>query len=856
MTFSEWQRIEELFQAALQLQALERSVYLTNQCRENEELRREVESLLEASESDVTFIEQPAVSLGLKVLSSQSRQLIAGQSIGHYRIVRPLGSGGMGEVYLAEDCTLERQVALKFLAGGLGNDQWAKEQLMKEARAVARLENSNICGVHGLEEIGQDTFIVMPYVEGETLASLLRRETPSLDRALDFAEQTVGALAAAHLHGVIHRDIKPQNIVVTPEGRIKVLDFGLAKLVQQNRGVSKDGAGIDQTSQVGGVMGTIAYMSPEQIRGEELDGRSDIFSLGIVLYEMLGGCNPFVRDTNEEILLAIKEKEPSSLRAVPENLVSIVRRCLAKNRTERFETTEDLLSAIQAIRAERGRPAVVGYFDAMRRHRHFRKYAAAALALFVSVLGASSFIYSRVSAVHTLAIVPITNLSADSSLDYLSTGLTRTLYEKFSYLPRLTVRLPTEVPSTQTDEIVRAGRQLRVESVMSGEILKQGESLMLRVRVFDTADGTLRMEHTSSIDTTNLFALQDDITRRVTSALGLWLIGNEKKLLTKQQTDSEEALRSYMKGRVDQGLRRNRDNIKAAINNFQHAVDLDPAFARAYTGLADCYVIMQTVTYGEMTSREAINKARWNALKALEIDYSLPEAQTSMGVIRLRHDWEWRQAEQDFKRAIDLKPSYAPAHYWYSNLLAVMHRFDEAISESERARELDPYSPLSAMNYGRALYYARRFEAANEYFGTLLKEKPDYAQFLNLRGLVQLQLQDVPAAIITLEKLRSLDYLMAAAPLGYAYGKAGQREKAEEILRKLDDLSRDRHIPVQEKAIIHMGMGDFDEAFSLLEESFGERFAALAYLNTDPLYDDLRGDPRFEALARRIGVFR
>jgi serine/threonine-protein kinase len=854
MTSSEWQRIEELFQAASQLQGPERSVYLTQECREDEKLRREVESLLEASESAESFIDQSAVSLGLKVLSSRGRQLVSGQSIGHYKIIRPLGSGGMGEVYLAEDCTLQRQVALKFLAGGLGDDKWAKDQLMKEARAVARLENSNICGVHGLEEIGPDNFIVMQYVEGETLASLLLHETPGLDRALDFAEQTVDALAAAHLHGIIHRDIKPQNMIVTPEGRIKVLDFGLAKFVLQNRGLGKQRSGMDQTAQLGLVMGTIAYMSPEQIRGAELDGRSDIFSFGIVLYEMLSGCNPFVRDSNEETLRAIQEQEPAPLpRGVSEDLVSIVRRCLAKNRTERFETTEDLLVALRAAR-ERRRPTAAGYFQTFRRHRHFSKYVVAALALFICVLAAAGFLYAKVSRVRTLAVVPITNLSADSNLDYLSVGLTRNLYDKFSYLPRLKVRVPTEVPSQQTEDLIRAGRELKVEAVLSGEILKQGELLLLRVRILNTADGTLRFEHTFNMDPTNMFALQDEITRQVAPAMGLWLIGRERNLLNRHQTENQEALNAYMHGRHYWSLKRDRNSIQAAIRFFDRAIELDPVFAKAYTGRADCYLLMSNVLYGPLSTKDAMDKARYDARQALEIDPSLPEAHTSMGSIRFKYDWQWQQAEEEFKRAIELDPEYAPAHYEYANLLAVLKRFDEAIKQSEIAKELDPYSPLADMNYGRALYYAGRYDAAALHFQKLLQQKPGYPQFLYLMGLVLLQQRKYQEGIDLFERLHAIDPLFAAAPLGYAYGKDGRITDAEGVLRELDEFSKEKPITSQEKAFVYIGLGKKDQALALLEQAYSERFANLVYLTTDPLFDDLRDEPGFSELAHRMSL--
>ena len=854
MGTKEWERLEELFHATLQLEAADRERYLLRECSGDEELRREVESLIAASENTPNFIETPALTLGMRVLSNGIPESFVGQSIGHYKIIRLLGRGGMGDVYLAEDSKLQRQVALKFIGNAFIDNEWAREQLIAEARAVAKLENPNICTVHGFEEVGGYNFIVMQFVEGESLGSLLRRGPLTVEQALDFAEQISSALAAAHVRGIIHRDIKPQNMIVTEEGQVKVLDFGLAKFVQQNRNAENPGVAQNQTSHLGLLVGTVDYMSPEQTQGEELDGRTDLFSFGVVLYEMLGGTNPFSRTTNQETLVAINEQEPAwSLRGVPERLIKIIRRCLAKDRTERFATTEELLVAIRSLR-EKQRHSAAAYLHAIRRHRHFSKYAVASLALFLCVLAVAGFVYAKLSKTHTLAVVPITNLSTDSTLDYLSTGLTRSLYDKFSYLPRLKVRFPTEIPSKQTEDILRAGRELKVESVLAGEMLKEGESLLLRVRVFNTADGALRLEHTFRIDPSDMFSLQDDITRRVTEALDLWLIGNEKKLLTKRQTNNEDALRLYMRGRGYLGLKRDRENIKAAIDSFQQAVDLDPSFARAYAGLADCYALRGNVLYGPMRAKDTMDRARYNAQQALDIDYSLPEAHASMGVIKLKYDWDWPQAEQEFKLALALNPEYAPAHYWYSQLLVVLGRFDEAIRESERARDLDPYSPLAAMNYGRAFYFARRYQESADYFGKLLEEKPEYKQYLHVRALALLQLRLYDDAIKTLETLHRIDPLHAAAALGFAYGKNGRPEDALKMIRELDEFARQGPALPHEKAFVSIGIGETTEAFRLLDEAYQERFEGLAYLTTDPIYDDLRSDPRFADLARRINL--
>jgi eukaryotic-like serine/threonine-protein kinase len=848
----EWQQIEELFHATLAIDPQERAAYLDRECGDAT-LRREVESLIAASEHQEVFMETPALSLGLRVMADASNQVLVGQVIGHYKILKPIGSGGMGDVYLAEDCTLERQVALKFLSRGLVDDTWANAQFMREAKAIAQLENPNICAIHGLEQIGDHSFIIMQYVEGETLDSLLTAGPLEVDQALNFAEQIASALAAAHLRGIIHRDIKTQNIIVTPEGQIKVLDFGLAKFIKPEHGIDSAGAPLYQT-QLGVVVGTVAYMSPEQTRGEELDCRSDIFGLGIVMQEMITGRNPFLRLTHEQTMAAIREYEPSPLPpSTPEFLVTIVRRCLDKKREHRFQSTEDLLDALSA---GHGKPllSATEYLKTLPSRKHFTRYAIAAAVFLAFMLMTGVFVFSKVSRVHTLAIVPISNQSTDPKYDYLSAGLTRNLFDKFSYLPRFKVKLPTVVGGNQTEEIVRIGRELKVEAVLVGEIQKQGQSLSLRVRVINTADGTSSLDQLFSVDPNNIFVLQDEVANRVTSALGVWFVGNEKLLLTRRQTNNQEALNAYMYGRHYWSLKRNRTNIQTAIEFFDRAIELDPAFAKAYSGRADCHVLLSNVLYGPISTKDAMDKARFDARKAIEIDPTLPEAHTSLGSVRFKYDWRWQDAEEEFRQAIKLDPEYAPTHYEYANLLSLLKRSDEAIKEAEIARDLDPHSPLAGMNYGRTLYYARRYDDAFLHFQSSLQRKPDYPQFVYLMSLVLLQQQQYKGAIELLEKLHEIDPLFADAPLGYAYAKSGRVADAERILAELDKFSERMAVTPQEKAIVYIGLGKRDEAFDLLEQAYQQRFANLIYLTTDPLFDDLRSDKRFGDLALRMNL--
>lgn len=855
MTAEDWTRVEELFHNASQLDAAARDAYLARECAGDESLRREVVSLVTAFESNRSFMERPLVSQGMRALYGGRDESLAGRALGHYHVTRMLDGGGMGgEVYLAEDRRLERPVALKFISNHYAGDEWAREQMMKEARAVARLEHPHICQVHGVEEIDGHHFIVMQYVEGETLAALMRRERLGPERIAALADQIAGALAFAHARGIIHRDVKPQNIMVTAEGQAKVLDFGLAQFVRPQPDGAPGGEDPAQTLHVGGVVGTPAYMSPEQARGEELDFRSDIFSFGVVLYEMLSGRNPFLRETVEETVAAVREETPPPLSS-PGALGELALQCLAKERARRPDSADALSRRLRSLRPGGFGPPpfLASRLPALRRHA--KALAASALALVLLLSTFAGYTYRKLSREHTLAVLPIINQSGDPSTYYLSEGFTRSLFDKFSYLPRLRVMLPSVVPPGRSEraELAKIGRELKAEAVLSGRIyFNEGQVLLLQLDLLRAEDAALVWEKTFKLGADNNLALQDEISREVTSRLGMWLPGGE---VYRHQTDSEEALKLYMNGRYVWSLKRNRENIQKAVSLFEQAKELDPSFARAYTGLADCYVLMSNVLYGPIPTAEAMEKARYNARQALALDDSLAEAHTSMGVVRLSFDWDWVEAEREFKRAIELDPEYAPARFWYTGLLAARGRFDEAIRESEAARALDPYSALADMNYARALYYARRSDEAEAYLRRKSEEKPESPQLKHMLGYVLLQQGRLDEAIAIFDKLPEARRLYSAAALGYSYGRAGREEDALRMLGELDDFSKKgQFVPPFEKALVYVGMNRRDEAFALLNESYELRTPNLTHLAVEPAFDVIRDDPRFAHLTRRLNL--
>lgn len=858
-----WRRIEELFHATLQMEVGERAAYLARACAGDEALRLEVESLVRVFESEQSFMEQPTISLGLRVLLDDKPGMLAGCTVGEYKILRLLGRGGMGEVYVAQDCKLERHVALKFLADKHTSDEWARRRLTKEARTVAMLEHPNICAVYGFEEIDGYRFMVMQYIEGETLASLLGEGPLAPAQALHFAEQIASALSAAHAHDIIHRDIKPQNIVITTDGQVKVLDFGLAKVVRHAEFAASMGDSL--VSQQGLILGTIAYMSPEQLRAEKLDFRSDIFSFGIVLHEMLSGTNPFRHDNEADTISAILSHTPRPLKeaapGVPEGLNHITRKCLEKEPKRRYQTADDLLCDLRAMQeaCERGQSSLRSRLAPLLQLRSAGFYQLAAVALLLLLLATTAlFNFSRRSGaptVQTLVILPLKNESADPELDYLSEGLTESLTDKLSQVSSLRVKAVTAASFDKNQAMapMQAGRALNADAVLVGQIIKQESAFQLHLSVVRTADGATLWDETFNLNTSNVVGLQAEIPRKMVAGMHLLVSGQEQLMLRQLPTGDPNALRLCMLGRYYWNLR-DRVNIQKAIDYFDQAIRLDPLYAKAYAGLADSYVLLNLTAYGSLSTKEAMIRARAAAKEALKYDDTLAEAHTSLGVVKLKYEWNWQEAEREFQEAIKLDAEYVPAHYSYSNLLVVTKRFDEAIRESELAREIDPFSPTVTMNLGRTYYFARQYDKTTAYFNEILKRDANDIRATYMLGLVYLQTKRYDEAISLFEKLHTTEPIFAAAPLGFAYGKTGRPADALKIIDELDRLAQDNPVPPLEKAIIYIGMNDRDKAFEFLQQSYDERFSSLIGLTTEPLFDDLRADPRFAELAMRMNL--
>jgi serine/threonine protein kinase/tetratricopeptide (TPR) repeat protein len=841
MANDELKETESIFHAALDLAVAERAAFVHEKCSGNDSLYREVISLLNAFDNSNGFIEQSGFDLGLEIMGRSSDRNLNGKQIGVYRILKSIGHGGMGEVYLAEDTKLGRNVALKFLSHEFLADNWAKRQLIKEAQAVAMLDHPNICSVYGFEEHGEHSFIVMQYVQGMTLWDLIHKTSLTRDQALSIARQIISGLAEAHAHGIIHRDIKPKNIMVTDAGVVKILDFGLAKTIQEKQGDDQTDS-ISHLSKSGLLVGTLAYMSPEQLRGEKLDYASDIFSLGTLLYETLSGRNPFTRDTNAEIISAILTSSPILLKRtgihIQRDLQRLLLKCLQKERNQRFQSAAELL--IDWENCQRTKGGHRGGSWSLR----MRAVIAAAIILLLSAVAV--FVYRGISNPTIVAVLPITNETGDSGLNYLSDGLSESIIGKLSELRKIKVKpFPVVSGYKQSANIQLVARDLGVDEVVIGKIVGTRDALSLQVSMFNGFSGTAQWSDAYPFNSNQDPAqgaekVAGDITRK----LELLERGDLERIRSKTENIAAEARAEYWKGRYSWRNRDNNSKVLEALAHFNKAIELAPEFAEPHAGLADCYALGNVVSYPELkiTAEEAMDRAESSAKHAIEIDPNLSEGYVSLGTVYCRFRWKWSQAEAQFQKAIQLKPDYAQAHYQYSQLLTVTGRLDEALVESQKAKTLDPYSPVTALNVCRTLYYARRDTDAMSCYEKLVADYPDFTNGNYTKALMCLKRGLNREAIAILESQYNTNKRGTAAALAYAYGVSGQKENA---LNVLTEMTKQPTLPANEFVFAFLGLGDKQTTLAWLREAVQKRLFPVAYLAVDPIYDPIRKDPEF-----------
>jgi serine/threonine protein kinase len=853
-----WRQVESIFHTALNLGGEERISYLSRTCSGDATLLSEVESLISAFENESDFLEESAFSLGMNVLRRGDEKDLTGENIGFYEIKEKLGGGGMGDVYLAEDTRLNRKVALKFLRGNFGDDKWAKRQFIKEAQAVAMLEHSNICAVHSIEEIDEHNFIVMQFVEGETLAEFISERELSLEKILSIAHQIISAVAAAHAHGIIHRDIKPGNIMITSEGLVKVLDFGLAKVVEQKQKTGRVEENISQVSQNGLILGTVSYMSPEQLRAEKLDFRSDIFSVGIVLYEMLAKESPFNRKSQAETIAAILNDEPSLLtKTAPEisdGLGSIVQKCLDKDKEKRFQSAAEILVELDKVESANIRQTIP---------KRLAGFLLAATVVLLAIL-ITTFFYTGKLPRKTLAVLPISFDNAPAEKEYLADGLTQSIIDELSNLSDLNVKSESIITryKGKISDPLSVGKELNVDAVFVGTIKSRGDALFLESKLIRISDGSLIDNDDTEVKEANLNELPLSISSRVVSKIQSKLTDEDRKKLAEEDTESSEAKSFYLQGRYYLNHFKNKtegDYINKAIRAFTSAKNIDQNYAKAWAGLADAHLAQSAPgVRGAVTPTQAVDLARVAANKALELDDTSCEAYYSLGMINYRYDWQWQEAERNFRRAISLNPQFLPSHFGLLNTLKMQQRYDEAIEEANKIKEIDPLSVTSDIQLALINYRKYDFDQTDRILSALLQRFPDDMAIKYVRVYQFLKTQRFGEAAEMLEPLyrsdKEEDKVLAAAPLGFAYAKMGRRDDALKIIDDLEKVGKNIYVPAQEKALIYVALGNYDKVFENLNLSCNERFASLPGWINDPVVDDVKADPRFAEIRKCVNL--
>lgn len=782
--------------------------------------------------------------------------LPSGARLGHYEILAPLGAGGMGEVYRAKDTRLERDVAIKVLSDELAADSESLARFDREVKALAALSHPNILTIHDFGVEGGVTYAVMELLEGEPLSAAIERGPLPADRAIEVAVDVVEGLEAAHSKEIIHRDLKPENIFITREGTAKILDFGLARHQTAGPKAKDFGETASEFSTTWGiVVGTIGYMSPEQVRMEPLDGRTDIFSFGCVLYEMLTGDRPFGRRSAGETFAAILKEDPPGLRTrgkgVPPALDRIVRRCLEKDLARRYPSARDLAADLKASSAKPGRASIS--LPRLLDRPRVKTYVTIA-GLFAVALLAVLFLYTRRAPIRSLAVLPFANSGGDPNIDYLCDGITEELINNLSRLPGVKVMSRASVfrYKGRNADPRAIGSDLRVPAIVTGAVTQHGDDLAVSAELVDTHDSSQIWGQQYNRRLSDLSSIQEQISTAISEQLSLRLTGEQKLQLAKRQTDNPEAYQSYLKGRYYWN-KRSQEGFVKAIEHFRLAIDADPAYGRAYAGLADCYALQGN--FGLLAPRECMPKAEAAARKAIEIDEGLAEAHASLGGIRNWYDWDWPGAEKEFKRAIELNPNYATAHHWYSLYLTEMARHEEAVAEIRRAQELDPLSLVISAGVGWALYGARQYDRAIEQFRKTIEMEPAFQLSHEYLGDTLDASGNLSAAVSEYEKSVALapHSPIALSSLGRAYARAGRIEDARRILAELEQPPSTGYAPPYYPALIYMGLGDNDRVFELLEKSADERSQRMVYLKIEPKLDGVRSDPRFSQLLRRVG---
>jgi TolB-like protein/Tfp pilus assembly protein PilF len=785
----------------------------------------------------------------------------------------------MGEVYRARDPRLDREVAIKVLPEQIPDPKRLR-RFEQEARAAGALNHPNVLAVYDVGTHGGVPYVVSELLEGQTLHMRLAGGALPVRRALDYALQIAHGLAAAHDKGIVHRDLKPENVFITEDGRVKILDFGLAKLIRSQQLIEEEEKrlGTGSTSSGAEGMGTVGYMSPEQVRGEPVDHRSDIFAFGAVLFEMLSGTRAFRRECAAETMNAILKEDPPELRAstpgISPGLERLVHRCLEKRASDRFRSAHDLALALETVSSERPGEEHGASHAALVVTR-YKKLSLAAVAGIVLAGGFYGFYRTLAPAratpvtdvIDSLAVLPFENVGGDPESDYLSDGVAESLITELSRRSDLKVMARSTSFRFRGKDVDprQVGRDLAVGAVLTGRVSVRGDTLLIGAELVDVARGTRLWGEQYKTPLRDIVALEQDIAGEISRGLRLKPQPRDETLRrelpflplplgipTRRPTEDSEAYRLTLLSRYEINNAGTPERTKKALEYAQQAVERDPTYAPAYEALARAYLQMGGREF--LPNREAMSRARTAAMKALEIDESLPEAHMALGWVRARFDWDWAGADRSYRRAIELNPNSPDAHFGYSLYLGPMGRFQEGIAHAKRAVELDPLTPQRRRRIGQLYFFSREYDQALGAFREALEFDPNLGGFHFYLGWIYREKGMYEEAVAEFRKELGDGPRgpLVVGHLGNAYARAGREREARECLRELKQRSKVDTVGTYEVAFIHAGLGEKDEAFDWLEKAYAERDQGMLYLKVDPALDPLRSDRRFEDFLRRM----
>ena len=779
-----------------------------------------------------------------------------GKTVSHYQIVEKLGEGGMGEVYLAEDLKLERNVAIKFLPQHLTNDKDNVERFEREAKAAAALNHPNIVTIYEIVEDDNQTFIVMEYVEGKTLRELINRNSQfPIPNYFKITEQICSGLQAAHQAEIVHRDIKPENILIDKNGRVKILDFGLAKL----KGVSKL---TKETS----TLGTIHYMSPEQLQGKEVDHRSDIWSLGVVIYEMLTGHPPFKGDYEQAIVYSIINDELASVLNIKSelsfNLNQIIHKALKKNPQQRYQNINELKSDLDSWNLSNQSGYDIKETD-QDKPKRIQKSIKIGLTIFVFVIvvGIGYMLLNRfqetTKVIDSLAVLPLENLSGDPDQEYFSDGMTEALITELSRIKALKVISRTSVMQFKNSQkpLPEIARQLNVDAVVEGSVLKAGDKVRITAQLIEAASDKHLWAESYQRDLNEILSLQKEVAKTIAGQIKATLTPSEKNRLDEEQSINPLAHEAYLKGHYFYDQTSVESGWKA-IEFFDQAIQIEPEFAPAYAGKALAYDLI--VSFNAMTPGEGWPLVREWAEKALNFDKTNSDAVLSIADVKFIYEWDWMEAEKDYQRSIELNPNNAEAYTWYAAFLSAMGRTEEALPLSQKSIEL---APLSVGPYYTGIYISVEtglFEQAEVLMKKVKELFPRHPVSYGIEGGICIARGQYQEAL----KLYQLQLTTELSPgmkdlartrIAYALARIGNKKASREMLESLINKSPDHYISSLRIALVYLALGEKDQTFSWLDRAYLERCDDLPIqIKTSFLFDEIRPDPRFQDLLRKM----